>query len=211
MRPAIIVFAKAPVPGRVKTRLAERIGADAAAALHQAFVLDTLDRLSRLAGVADLELHTDVPMDAWGRPEVAQRLQTSGDLGIRMYRALATALSEGRPRVCIVGSDAPALPYGHIEELLGMDADVALGPCEDGGYYAIACRRVDERMFEGVEWSTERALAGTEAAARRCGLSVARGRPWYDVDDWAGFERLLRSGLPPHTEAWWRTYRRLVE
>lgn len=208
MRPAIILFAKAPVAGHVKTRLQATLGAEATLALHQAFVLDMLDNLVTLSGIADLELHTDIRTDVWMRTEVTVREQAPGDLGLKMIHALSTALAQGRPQVCLVGSDAPTLPISHLEALLASPADVALGPCEDGGYYAIACRRTHPAMFHGVEWSSARAFAQTESAARHCGLSVDRGPSWYDVDQPPELLRLIQEGnLPPYTRAWVGRYK----
>jgi uncharacterized protein len=203
MRPVIILFAKAPVPGRVKTRLQPDLTPEQSAGLHRAFVRDTLDMLQGMAPVADLELHTDTSTDAWKDVEVARQLQVAGDLGARMYHALHRGLEAGRPRAMIVGSDAPTLPAAHLAELLHLDADVSIGPSEDGGYYAIAARRVEPLMFAGVEWSASQACAGTVAACRACGLTVAMGKTWFDVDTTAELPRLAASpALPPHTQAW---------
>src|SRR5713226_136452 len=128
MRPAIVLFAKAPLSGQVKTRLTDRLGAKATLALHEAFVLDMLDKLLKLNGIADIELHTDTETDVWRRPQVTCATQSAGDLGLKMLHALRTALARGCERVCIVGSDAPTLPVAHIEALLSGSADVALGP-----------------------------------------------------------------------------------
>jgi rSAM/selenodomain-associated transferase 1 len=204
MRPAIILFAKAPVAGQVKTRLAQALGTEATLALHEAFVLDMIEKLLTLSSVADLELHTDIQTDVWRRAEVTSRVQTSGDLGLKMLHAL-----DGK-RSCIVGSDAPTLPVSYIEALLASPADVALGPCEDGGYYAISCRRTHPEMFRGVEWSSARALEQTEEAARRCGLSIARGPGWYDVDRIEDLRRLREEdNLPKHTRLWFNSWNRL--
>src|ERR1700730_11888045 len=97
MRPVLILFAKAPVPGRVKTRLVPPLTHDAAARLHTAFAADTMDILQELRGIADIELHTDIPTDAWADRGVPQRLQCEGDLGLKLLQALASALMEGRP------------------------------------------------------------------------------------------------------------------
>jgi rSAM/selenodomain-associated transferase 1 len=201
MRPAIVLFAKAPVAGHVKTRLAQALGPEATLDLHKAFVLDMLDKLLPLRGAAGIELHTDIQTEAWRHPEVALRMQISGDLGSRMLHAL------GARWACIVGSDAPTLPVSHIEALLASPADVALGPCEDGGYYAISCRRTHPEMFHGVEWSSERALEQTEESARACGLSVERGPGWYDVDRPEDLRRLRDEGnLPKHTREWFEEW-----
>src|SRR5437870_2982046 len=203
MRPAIILFAKAPLAGHVKTRLEERLGADATLALHEAFVLDMLDKLLTLSDFADIELHTDIQTDVWRRPQVTLGEQSAGDLGLKMLHALSAGLTEGRERVCIVGSDAPTLPAAHLRTLLASPADVAFGPCEDGGYYAIACRRTHAEMFRGVEWSSRVTLAQTEQAVRRCAMSVEQGPVWYDIDLPQDLLRLRGEGnLPPRTRRW---------
>jgi len=202
MRPVIILFAKAPRPGHVKTRLQRRLGAAGAAAIHQAFTLDMLETLLSVGGV-DVELHTDIATDAWRAANVSPRLQSSGDLGIRMYQALSLAIASGHPLAMIVGSDAPDLPAGHITAMLGSESDVSLGPSEDGGYWSIACRRTHPEMFRGVVWSQSTTLDETLAACARCGLSTSLGPAWRDVDEWSDVLRLCRTMiLPRHTREW---------
>ena len=196
----MILFAKAPVPGRVKTRLAAAIGAEPAAELHRAFVADTIAKLTEFRDFADIELHTDTITDAWSDPGVTHDLQAAGGLELKLLHALGGAIESGRPQAMILGSDSPTLPRGHIQRLLNSAADIALGPCEDGGYYAIACRRVHPAMFAGVEWSTPQVLEQTERAAWAAGLSVERGDLWYDVDGSDDLARLMREpALPPCT------------
>lgn len=182
MRPAIAVFAKAPIAGRVKTRLAVSLGPESAAQLYESMVARLLDRLINAGFAADIELHTDISTDAWKSFNVTRRLQVDGNLGERMKAALSSLLAEGRPRAMILGGDVPSVPLSHLQNLLALDADVAFGPADDGGYYAIACRRIAEAMFDGVAWSTSSALAGTRAACEQAGLTVAMGEPWFDID-----------------------------
>ncbi|MCC6390039.1 MAG: TIGR04282 family arsenosugar biosynthesis glycosyltransferase [Bryobacterales bacterium] len=187
-RPVILLFAKAPVAGKVKTRLMPPLDGEQAAKVHEALVGEMWGRLGEL-GEADRELCTDEETTAW--PEAApRRLQASGDLGERMFAALEEALAKGRPKAMIVGSDTTGLPAGRLRDLLRSEADVALGPAEDGGYYAICCRRVRAGMFDGVRWSTAHALADTVAGALRCGLAVQVGAPWFDIDTAKDLERL---------------------
>jgi uncharacterized protein len=196
----MILFAKAPVPGHVKTRLAAAIGAEQAAELYRAFVADTIAKLTEFRDLANIELHTDIPTDAWIDSGVTRDLQATGGLELKLLHALAWAIESGRPQAMILGSDSPTLPQGHIQRLLHSAADVALGPCEDGGYYAIACRRVHSEIFAGVEWSTPHVLEQTERAARLAGLSVERGDLWYDVDGPEDLARLMQEpALPPCT------------
>lgn len=206
MLPLIILFAKAPVPGSVKTRLFPFVDPVSAAELHRAFVQDMIESLSVLSDAADLELSTDVETVAWRDVPVVRSLQGDGDLGMRIYRALLKGLAAGRPRAIVVGSDAPNLPEDHVKGLLRSDADVALGPTEDGGYYAIACRRVAPAMFDGVRWSTSNTLADTMHAIRNCGFTVELGLPWFDVDQNSDLERLRRlPNLPRHTANWFQS------
>jgi glycosyltransferase A (GT-A) superfamily protein (DUF2064 family) len=185
----IIVFAKAPVRGKVKTRLG--LPPQVAAALHEAFIRDTLRSLERWSG--RVRLHLTEPHPAF--PDVAH-FQNGRDLGERMLYALANA----PPPVSLIGSDSPSLPPGHLLALEAVDADVAFGPAEDGGFWGIHCRRTEPRMFHGVEWSAPHTLAQTLAACSQAGLTTALGLPWFDVDDRASLERLALDP-PPHTRA----------
>lgn len=192
MRAAIAVFAKAPRPGHVKTRLAAHLGPERAAELHRMMVARLLTRLRDAADrlAVDVELHTDIHTDEWPLPGVSRCFQVSGDLGARMLHAIQTALSAGRPRILLVGGDVPTVPESHLAELLASDADVALGPAEDGGYYAISCRRAHPQMFAGVAWSTANACAQTAEACRAAGLAVAFGPQWFDIDEPSDLERI---------------------
>jgi hypothetical protein len=187
VRPVIILFAKAPVPGCVKTRLAQTIGPEAAATLHERFVTATLERICMLSSIAGVELHTDIETGAWRQFAIPRKLQCAGDLGTRMLSAL-----QSHPHAMILGSDSPNLPVDHLTDLLAREEDVVLGPAEDGGYYAISCRRTHPDMFHGVRWSTGEALADTVHAARACGLTVSLGQMWFDVDTPGDLERLSR-------------------
>jgi rSAM/selenodomain-associated transferase 1 len=202
MRPVIVLFAKAPLPGRVKTRLSPPLPAALAARLHDAFVRDTVESLHSLDNFTDLELHTDIPTDAWGDIVVPRKLQHEGDLGLKMLQALDEALQAGRERAMIVGSDSPTLPPDHLESLLRAPEDVALGPTLDGGFYAIACTCVHPRMFDGVLWSAPDTFDRTVRAIHACGLTVAQGATWYDVDTPSDLERLASDPrLSPRTAA----------
>ncbi len=202
MQPVIILFAKAAIPGRVKTRLQPPLSPAEAAALHEAFVWDMIHRLQSFTG-AGLELHTDIPTDAWAAAGVAQQLQSEGGLQLKMLHALDQALRQGHPKAIIVGTDAPTLPLGHLQRLLASEADVALGPTDDGGFYAIACRRTHPAMFDNVEWSGPRTLEHTVGAIQRAGLTVELGSRWFDVDESADLERLAAApDLPPWTARW---------
>ena len=186
----VILFARAPVAGQVKTRLAAGVGAEVALRLHTAFVRDVAARaLARFR----VELHLDEPTTAWPEINCPRRLQPPGDLGVRMHQALAEALARGLERVAILGTDTPDLPEAHIEELLQGETDVRLGPATDGGFWGICCSRIVGTMFDGIPWSSTRTLEATEAACRAAGLSVSLASAWSDVDEPKDLQRLAAS------------------
>jgi rSAM/selenodomain-associated transferase 1 len=188
----IILFAKSPVPGNVKTRLASALSAELAAELHRAFVETMIDRFRALKDT-DFELHTDTRNDAWGETGVTRKPQILGDLGLRMIHALQQSLDHGYERAVILGSDAPTLPVDHVMRLLSSNADIALGPAEDGGFYAIAARRTNIRMFDEVSWSQSTTLADTLKSIEHAGLTVDLGPRWFDVDTVADLRRLAEQ------------------
>jgi glycosyltransferase A (GT-A) superfamily protein (DUF2064 family) len=146
--------------------------------------------LIRLARFGPVELHTDAATTAWPDFAGARRVQVQGDLGARML----AALSQGLPAM-IAGSDAPGIPDAHLAALLGSPADVALGPTEDGGFYAIAARRTHADMFRDVEWSSGSELRQTIRACERCGLTVEIGPRWFDIDTPEDLERARAAGI----------------
>jgi rSAM/selenodomain-associated transferase 1 len=178
--PLIVVFAKAPRPGFVKTRLG--LEPTAAASLYMEFVDRTLKTVYHLRDEAELELSLDIPCAAWSEFSVRRTVQHEGDLGVKLYAALENGLGAGHPKVVVLGSDSPTLPVEHIRLLLACDADVALGPTLDGGYYGIACRNVIPGMFADIRWSTPDALRDTIISVERCGLTCGIGPEWFDVD-----------------------------
>ena len=99
---------------------------------------------------AELELSLDVSCAAWAEFSIRRTVQCDGDLGLRLYSALNRGLAAGHSKVVVLGSDSPTLPVDHIRWLLRCDADVALGPTLDGGYYGIACQKINPTMFDGV-------------------------------------------------------------
>jgi len=185
----VIVFARAPRAGAVKTRLAGRIGEAAASRLHQRLVRAAL-RTAAACGRA--ELHATRGHRWFETLDVPVRLQRGADLGERMFRALRAGLRRHR-RVVLIGSDAPALSGGDLRRaarLLQAGADVVLVPAEDGGYALIGARRVVAGIFESVAWGTRSVMTETRANLQRCGLRWRELRTVWDVDRPQDLERL---------------------
>ena len=201
--PVIILFAKVPVPGRVKTRLQPFLSAGQACALHEAMVRDALEMLGELSQIADIELHMDVPTESWPEFPYVRRLQPTGDLGCRLQETLRRALDSGRPRALILGSDSPGLFAGQVGSLLVSAADVKIGPTLDGGFFGISASRTTPLMFERVHWSTASTLADTLNALKTSGLSVEIGWSWFDIDEPQDLLKLSEvETVGRHTVAW---------
>ena len=196
----LLLFAKAPVPGDVKTRLVVPGGltASQAASLHAALVADLSRRLE--AGRWDLVLmwslsRGDDPPAGLVPAGVPWRRQRGHDLGERLYRGLKWAAS-GAGYAAAVGSDHPDLDLARVEtafDLLAAGRDAVLGPARDGGYYLIALRReaVDRRLFDGLAWSTPAVLPETLSRCGELRLDVAllpEGEDLDTVDDLARFQ-----------------------
>ena len=169
----------------MKTRLIGDLTAAEAAALHTAFLDDLLDRLRE--GDFELTLAWALdPEDPIPDGPVPGIRQEGDDLGERLYRALAGAAAEAGS-VMALGSDHPTVSLATIHqafEAVERGAPVALGPAEDGGYYLIALRSdsVFRRLFEDVDWSTDRVLPQTLERCRELGLEVVRLPLDTDVD-----------------------------
>lgn len=196
----IVVFAKAPQPGRVKTRLAAALGAEAAARLHGR-LLERAVATALAAGCGPVELHGSPARHGYLRRLALRhgiRLvsQSEGDVGTRMYEAFRRGLRR-HARMILIGSDCPELAPADLRRagrlLRGCDAVIA--PAEDGGYPLIGLRRASAAVFEGVEWSTEAVMAQTRERLARLGWRSRELRTLWDVDRPADLARLRTAGL----------------
>lgn len=193
---AVVVMAKAPVPGRVKTRLCPPLSPDRAARLASAFAVDTWASAVRVAGPL-ARLAYAGPRQRFAPPlrDAAGFAQVGGDLGARIEHAARAGLALA-DRAVVIGTDAPGLPPALIAaaaaELAACDA--VLGPAVDGGYYLIGLRRCEPGLLADLPWSAPDTLRATERRLRARGFRVARLPVWFDVDDAAGLA-LLRAAI----------------
>ncbi|THJ21046.1 MAG: glycosyltransferase [Nitrospira sp. CG24D] len=200
---ALVIFAKAPIAGQVKTRLCPPLTHDEAATLHGSFVIDMLERTK----VAAIKLK--LPIDRYlacapsstlvffqimeERQSVKLIDQVGDDLGARMEQAFATLFGKGYQRVFIVGTDVPSLPLDHYKQALALldTHDIVLGPALDGGYYLIGLKQPRPELFAGIAWSTDRVLAATQEKAASLGLKLALIPSWRDVDSIDDLQALI--------------------
>lgn len=203
----LIVFAKAPRPGLVKTRLSPPLSLEECAAFYDAMLADVLEASARFADVLDL-----IPVLAFYPPDGAGELldrapagyrlqiQRGADLGERMANAFAEAAAAGAERILLRGSDSPALDqtiFTSASDRLDGGADVVLTPDQGGGYALIGLRRPQPGLFE-MPMSSEHVLDQTLASARDAGLRVATTTPGFDIDtmgDFRSFSALSTAQL----------------
>jgi rSAM/selenodomain-associated transferase 1 len=195
----ILVFARAPVAGRCKTRLISRYGARGAARLHRLLTLRTLRALRG----ADVEL--------WCEPDsrhafflacrrefgVALRRQPAGDLGRKMALALTRSLSAGARKVIIVGTDCPLLDLADIEAAQAAldSSDVVLQPSSDGGYVLIGAQRFAANALRNIDWSSGGEGRQTRNRLVQLGFTVRNLPERWDIDWPQDVRRARATGL----------------
>ena len=192
----LIVFARAPVKGQVKTRLANRVGDDRALEIYR----DMLDAaLQEMSGCGlPVCVYSDHPEDSyfdhWKQKGMACQQQTGEDLGERMFNALQAEKSDMTP-VILMGSDCPQLSCEMIRKVvdeLHHGKQVVIVPSTDGGYVLIAfAEKIYPQVFEGIRWSTAKVMQQTEEKLRSLGLSYDLLTPLLDIDDFDDYQNWL--------------------
>ena len=185
--PILLVFAKAPRPGEVKTRLARALGDERAAALYRRMgrlVLDGVAAAPATVTACFAPDDAEAEVREWlGASAARYWPQGDGDLGARMSRMFDRAF-QAADRALVVGTDAPAVDDATIRRALeALDsADVVLGPSRDGGYYLLGLRRPRPGLFEAIRWSTGSVMRETAERARGEGLAVTFLEVESDID-----------------------------
>jgi rSAM/selenodomain-associated transferase 1 len=187
VKPAIIIMAKAPRPGQVKTRLSPYILPEEAAALAACFAQDTVKAARKLA---DEVVIAFAPRDGQEELEVMLGVglhwtaQRGADLGERMQNACEDAAALGFGPLLLLGTDSPTFPPCAVRRAFELleEFDVVFGPAEDGGYWCVGLRQPLPGLFEGITWSTSTVFAQTLTRAQELDLSSMIVDTWYDVD-----------------------------
>ena len=185
----LVVFARNPIPGRVKTRLIPAMGLGPATAVYRRMLGDTLVTCSQVFAHSR-ELWIDQPDPHPVVAEMANRLgmsvhaQSGDDLGSRMHAAFAETLRNADSAV-LIGSDCPEYDPPYLDAALQAleQHDAVLGPAADGGYVLIGLRKVDPHLFHRVPWGTNRVLAATRLRLRYLQWSFMELPIKYDVDN----------------------------
>ncbi len=195
----VLFFVKHPAYGRVKSRLAEQIGQDAATDLYKSFVSDILTTLHAISVNFKIVFYPPVAekkFQQWLGEGYSYVRQTGKDLGQRMENAFLQAFSDGFNNVILIGSDIPDLPTEYLQ--LGFKAletnDVVLGPSSDGGYYLIGFTKEAflPDVFEGITWSSADVFEQTLNILKNHEQRVYLLPQWHDVDTLTDLRSLVR-------------------
>ncbi|CAN5541827.1 TIGR04282 family arsenosugar biosynthesis glycosyltransferase [soil metagenome] len=195
----VLVFAKAPEPGRVKTRLIPALGPEGAAKLYRAFLKDTVDVV---LGLSDIDVRICMAGDLETVPTLNLPLsvevfsQTGDGLGERMANAFLRAFVDGYGRVIALGTDHPTLPGDYIQmaaHVLEEPLSAVLGPTDDGGYYLIGLNDFVREPFYEMEFSHSGVFEETAQRIEKGPLGLTILPEWFDVDEPPDLGRLRRS------------------
>lgn len=204
MKEALVLVAKAPIEGQVKTRLIGVLTADEARQLYVAFLSDTFAMMEAVADERDdvTLVHCYTPEGAEDAFDEVERegclmiVQRGDDLGQRLTNCFADVFALGFDSVTAIGGDSPTLPEEMVSEAmdcLETDDDVVVVPAEDDGYCLIGMRKPHPQIFQNIPWSTTDVMAATEKQAKAAGLSLSVGPTWFDVDTPEELERLKQD------------------
>jgi uncharacterized protein len=222
-RRLLLIVAKVPAAGQTKTRLSGLLGPDGAAHFYDQMLEDTLS-IARAAAALLPGLTPGIAFwppdgEAFFRaraPGFELILQHGANLGERLHHVIDVALSRGYSQAAVLSSDTPFVsPQALVDGFLALDADadIALGPCDDGGYYVMHTRQRVPDLLVPIEMSTPRVLADTLAAAQRAGHRVAMLPETADIDVPDDLTRALAEfpalspSVAPHTRAWLAAWR----
>ena len=213
MTALLIIFAKEPRPGQVKTRLSPPLSPEAAAQLYQCFIQDILDEMARAPEMRLAVAFSPETAEGFFKklapPGASLFPQEGDDLGARMARAFARNFAAGFGPILLRGTDVPDLPAAVVAEASAMLAagqvQVVLGPATDGGYHLVGLTEPQPALFQGPVWSSTTVLADTLRLARRLGLGVHLLPPWPDIDTGDDLQTFLQRTRPA-PEPGWRSF-----
>ena len=196
---SVIIFAKYPSPGKVKTRLGKQVGYEVSAALYRLFVEETFALVKR-ADVQNVYVAIDPEEKLHDFSTMVPRgfhvfSQSGKNLGERLFNAFDYVSSEGAERVMALGSDSPTLPAEFVDRGFShlANVDLVVGPADDGGYYLIGVKQPEKRLFENIDWGSDSVLQTTIKRAAQLQMSYSLLPSWYDVDELQTLRRAVQD------------------
>ena len=198
VEPALIIFARNPALGKGKTRIAADSNPEKALEIYHSLLEHTHDLALLFQGTKHVFYTSFIDQnDLWTPDHFTKNLQTGEDLGDRMNNAFHQ-VAENHQKILIIGSDCPYLTVEDLDlALLKLDeTDLVLGPAEDGGYYLLGLKEPDKNIFRNIDWSTNRVLTQTLAAAESVKKTYTLLRELNDIDtikDWEEFKSYSKN------------------
>jgi uncharacterized protein len=208
LKEALILMAKAPREGEVKTRLIGQLSSADVTELYLDFLRDTFALMEEVQDERET-LSLALCYTPEGEEEAFEVVEREGslmlaqrgeDLGERLANCFTDFFGLGFESVAVIGADTPSLPPDYLFEAferLGDENDVVIGPAEDDGYYLVGMRKCNREIFAGIPWGTGGVLPATQDLLREAGLNMISLPAWYDIDTPADLARLwdeLKSG-----------------
>lgn len=195
MKKHLIIYAKRPLPGYVKTRLGAAIGMEASAGVYArilySYMLDLMRNIGPLYRIGlSVASPDDVGFFKLAFPELTVCPQVNGDLGVRMESSFQQAFDEGADCAVLTGSDIPGLSSDIVTQAFTLleNHHSVIGPASDGGYYLIGMRSPGFKLFNNIMWSTDQVLAETEKRARQQNITMVHVPTLNDMDDAVEYE-----------------------
>jgi rSAM/selenodomain-associated transferase 1 len=202
---AIVIMAKKPEPNMVKTRMIPDLNPQMVSKIYHGFLLDRIEQVSGISGVDNYIAYTPNSAENFFKDISFDNFtllpQEGKDLGERLSNISYGLFEKGYRKVIIMDSDSPNLPSGFITSSLNSlnEADIVLGPCEDGGYYLVGLRLHVPEIFMDIPWSTSKVTEITKERAIAKGKSIFLLEKWYDVDTKEDLLR-LKNDLDNYTQ-----------
>lgn len=185
MKQALIIFAKNPILGQVKTRLAATVGNDTALSVYRQLLAHTVSVTSYLPVEKIICYGTSIEeQDIWTNEIYNKQVQHGDDLGERMKHAFDYAFERGNNEVTIIGADCLEISSAIIMNAFAWlkEYDIVIGPASDGGYYLLAMKQMHEQLFKKISWSTDKVLQQTLAICDAQNLTVHLLPELSDID-----------------------------
>jgi rSAM/selenodomain-associated transferase 1 len=201
LKEVLVLMAKAPREGEVKTRLIGALSPAEATELYINFLRDTFALMEEVRDERET-LALALCYTPEGEEEAFEIVEREGslmlaqrgaDLGERLSNCFIDFFDQGFDSVVVIGADSPTLPADYLFSAfdgLADEYDVVIGPAEDDGYYLVGMRKFDREIFEGIPWGTPGVLSATKDRVRDAGLNLNLLPAWYDVDTPAELARL---------------------
>jgi rSAM/selenodomain-associated transferase 1 len=198
MKKTLLIFAKNLIHGEVKTRLASTVGHDKAMTVYEQLIAHTIETTKHLSVDKTVFYSKRIELeDAWDNKIYEKNIQTGNDLGDKMKNAFATVFGNRNKKLVIIGTDCPDLnasvimnAYVYLE-----DHDIVIGPASDGGYYLLGMKKLHPRLFEKIDWSTEKVLAQTLKICESSNLSTFLLPELSDIDDENDLKKYMNRSL----------------